>query len=120
MLKIRQEQVEALVQARWDNFYERAQGDVRRDLPDQTRHMSDNRLRGLFFSAKARSHKFGLRTEAQIVRMFFCSVLLGDRFEERQEYSWAKEVLQSRRLGPNERALLLQEAAQKLTSVEVA
>jgi len=114
MLKIRQEQLDAFLAVRWDAFYRRVRAHVRKELPEESARLGEAGLRLVFDSSVRRAESYGLRTERQIVCMVDATVLLGDRFEEREEYYWAKEVLNSAILIADDRARLVLVAAARL------
>jgi hypothetical protein len=114
MLKIRQEQVDALLAVRWDAFYRRVCTHVRKEFPEEAARLGEPGLRSVFDSSVSRSDRFGLRTERQIVCMVDSTVMLGDRFEEQPRYSWALQVLTSPHLIADDRARLVLVTAAKV------
>ena len=121
MLKIRQEQLDALAAARLDRFYARVRKHVRQEFPAKTYIFDEPTLRTIFDSVMRRSHAFGLRTERQIVCMMDATILLGDRFEEQPGHLWAHDMLGSPYLIADDRAkLVLTTAARIARPSEVA
>jgi hypothetical protein len=114
MLKIRQEQLDAFLAVRWDAFYRRVRLHVRKELPEEAALLGEAGLRLVFDSSVRRAESYGLRTERQIVCIVDATVLLGDRFEEREEYGWAKAVLNSPVLIADDRARLVLMTAARL------
>jgi hypothetical protein len=114
MLKIRQEQVDALLAVRWDAFYRRVCAHVRKEFPEEAARLGEAGLRSVFDSSVTRSDRFGLRTERQIVCIVDATVMLGDRFEEQARYDWALQVLTSPHLIADDRARLVLVTAAKV------
>jgi hypothetical protein len=114
MLKIRQEQLDALLAVRWEKFYRRVRVHVLEEFPEEAALLGEAGLRSVFDSSVNRSHKYELRTERQIVCMVDATVMLGDRFEEQERYSWALTVLNSPHLIADDRARLMLVTAAKV------
>ena len=104
MLKIRQAQVDAFADLRWEAFFHRTSQHVRANFPDATGGMSETDLRLVFDSVVRRCQAFGLHSERQIICMMDSTMLLGDRFEEQPKYRWARDVLTSERMSADDRA----------------
>ncbi len=117
MLKIRQDQIDSIVSARWEDFYTRTRRHVRHVFTDRIQGLSEADLRALFDSSVARAHSFGLRTERQIVCVMDATILLGDRFENNPHYAWGEDILRSRRLIADDRARLLLAVARRVAGV---
>jgi len=116
MLKIRQEQIDALVAVRWEAFFIRVCKHVRKAFPEVARQLGDAGLRPVFDSVVRRSHAFELRTERQIVCMMDATILLGDQFEDHPRYQWARDVLTSPYLVADDRAKLVLVTATRISN----
>lgn len=107
MLKIRDEQAEALSAAAVDRFDRRALLHVRSELPDVVQGRSDQDLLDVIASTRRAAPRFSLTSERQIMCLVDSAVILGDQFWIRAHRSWALPVLRSKKLSANERAQLV-------------
>lgn len=101
MLVIRAEQMAVIERARWRAFVERALDYARAHWSEQA-DLPERVDRAL---SAARGH--GMRSEFDLLRYVALSFVLGPRFDDDQQFPWAREVLQAPQYGARTKMDLL-------------
>ena len=103
-LKIREEQMESLAQARYQDFEERATRHLRAHFPEQMRGMSAERSRVYIRACVKRAGAFGLQSEQAVMCYAHLPLLLGEDFESQPRWAFVPHVLRQEQYPPNDRA----------------
>jgi hypothetical protein len=93
MLTLRGEQIEILAAPRLERLYEDLVAHVRKDFPEETDGLSDERLLAHMRLVLKRARKYGIRAERDVYKYVNLSVLFGPYFDEKEETAWTKDYL---------------------------
>jgi hypothetical protein len=101
MLVIRKEQMAAFSRDLWVRFEWQALAHVRRCFPDHVRTLGeeDTMLRVQDGLRRAQNH--GFESEHDLLRFLNVMFVLGVDFDSAEEYSWTREILESRASSPS-------------------
>jgi hypothetical protein len=113
-LTIRNEQLGAFAQARYQDFEARTTAHLREFFPEQMEGMSAERTRTFIRDCVARAGTFGLRSEQAVVCYAHLSLLLGEDFERQPRWAFVPHVLRQEEYPPNDRAKLAMVLAHEL------
>lgn len=107
MLKIRPDQTPSFEASAIDNFVQRAVSHLRTELPDHVRALSDQQLDTWVRDVMMRGEAFGLRSEKQVICMLDSEVLLGPKFYDDPKHRWARTIVTSDKLHPDDKSRVL-------------
>jgi hypothetical protein len=112
MLKIREEQMDALTHnARW-LFVRRGIDHTRTLLPDEYARLGEERVRDSVEKAIVRCEKYGITASYDVLRFLNLMYTLGHCFDEDERYGWAAEILSDDQISSRTRLNLLVEHTQ--------
>jgi hypothetical protein len=104
ILRIRHEQVDALAEARFEEFESRATGHLREFFPDKLSAMAADRLRAFLRRCVDRARAFGLTSEQAVVCFAHLSLLLGEGFDAEARWAFVPFLLRQEEYHQNDRA----------------
>jgi hypothetical protein len=76
-----------------DSFEDRMETHLRQLYPEQIDNLSKGQLQGLIEDGIQCAEGYGMSLEEDIARFLELYVVLGHRFDEEPEYTWAKAIL---------------------------
>jgi hypothetical protein len=93
MLRIRDEQYDALLQAVREHYVDRMLLYFRRHWAEECAGLVDPALREVIITARDRAEGYGIDVEADVVRFTAVWLLLGEDFDLSDRYPWAPAIL---------------------------
>ena len=112
---IRRDHIDIFRQHQLDLFEQRALLHLRRDLSQQTSHVSDGELLRRVRDGLNRAARYGLTTERLVMCFVDVGFLLGENFDSDPAYIWARHLLESSKLSDVDKGHLLLATACSVT-----
>jgi hypothetical protein len=104
ILRIRHEQVNALAEARYEEFESRAIGHLREFFLEKVSAIPADRLRAFIRRCMDRARTFGLTSEQAVVCFAHLSLLLGEGFDAESRWAFVPFLLHQEEYHQNDRA----------------
>jgi hypothetical protein len=104
MITIRDEQLNALTQARYEEFETRATEHLREFFPEQVVAMPVERFREFIRRCVDRARTFGLTSEQAVICFAHLSLLLGEGFDSEPRWPFVPFLLRQEDYHQNDRA----------------
>lgn len=104
VLKIRDEQIGALAQARYPEFETRAKEHLRESFPEHVAAMPPEQFREFLRRCVDRARTFGLTSEQAIICFAHLTLLLGEGFESGPRWPFVPFLLHQQQYPQNDRA----------------
>jgi hypothetical protein len=114
MLKIRQEQIEALEVARVVEFADSAFAHIQATLPDYVERAGEAAVRERLRLTLVKAYHYGFRRAHDLLRFVNASFLLGFDFDDTPKYPWVRAILNDRTVDPAARIARVQEQASEI------
>jgi hypothetical protein len=93
MLKIREEQMKAFVQAVLLGYEDRMVIHLRSSFPEQTKTLPEHALREMIRTGMNKAEVYEVKDETDVERFLECMVRYGEDFDRDPQTSWAGEIL---------------------------
>src|SRR5262245_5716804 len=103
MLVIRNEQMAVFSREQWVRFEWQALAHVRHCFPDQWRTLGEGDTMLRVQDGLRRAQNYGFESEYDLLRFLNVMFTLGVDFDSAEEYSWTREILDSRESSPSSR-----------------